>query len=321
MAGQDSTAAQDSSEPQEPQRQPNPLAHARILITRSPERSLSLVSALERAGAEALLLPLIDFERAADQHSLDVAFDALGAGAFDWLVVSSATTVQVLRDKAAERGQTLGGWLPSSTRVAAIGPASRGMLEAGGITAALAPTDTQSAAGLLAVWPGGAGRVLLPQADIAAPRLAEGLAASGAALTVVTAYRTVDYPAAAERRLDLEPQANELQENEPQVTSQPTGTPSYSLLTPEAARGEIAAGRVHAVVAASPSAVRRINSALSPLGGCRLVAIGRSTADEAAALGLDVAAIAAEPTPEGLVAAVSEALEPRIGRAPRKAPP
>jgi uroporphyrinogen-III synthase len=327
MAGQDSTAAQDSSaplgssEPHEARRQPNPLAHARILITRSPERSLSLVSALERAGAEALLLPLIDFERAADQHSLDVAFDALGAGAFDWLVVSSATTVQVLRDKAAERGQTLGGWLPSSTRVAAIGPASCGMLEAGGITAALAPTDTQSAAGLLAVWPGGAGRVLLPQADIAAPRLSEGLAASGAAVTVVTAYRTVDYPAAAERRLDLEPPANELHENVLQVASQPTGTPSYSLLTPEAARGEIAAGRLHAVVAASPSAVRRINSALSPLGGCRLVAIGRSTADEAAALGLDVAAIAAEPTPEGLVAAVSEALETRIGRAPRKAPP
>jgi uroporphyrinogen-III synthase len=326
MAGQDSTAAQDSSEPHEARRLANPLAHARILITRSPERSLSLVSALERAGAEALLLPLIDFERAADQHSLDVAFDALGAGAFDWLVVSSATTVQVLRDKAAERGQTLGGWLPSSTRVAAIGPASRGMLEAGGVIAALAPTDTQSAAGLLAVWPGGAGRVLLPQADIAAPRLAEGLTASGAAVTVVTAYRTVDYPAAAEHRLDLEPQenepqANEPQENEPQETSRPTGTPSYSLLTPEAARGEIAAGRLHAVVAASPSAVRRINSALSPLGGCRLVAIGRSTADEAAALGLEVAAIAAEPTPDGLVAAVSEALEPRIGRVPSKAPP
>ena len=324
MAGQDSSASQDSSAPQEAQRQPNPLAHARVLITRSPERSLSLVSALEQAGAEALLLPLIDFERAADQHSLDVAFDALGAGVFDWLVVSSATTVQVLRDKAAERGKSLGGWLPSSTRVAAIGPASRRMLEAGGVTVALAATDTQSAAGLLAVWPAGAGRVLLPQADIAAPRLSEGLAASGAAVTVVAAYRTVDFPADSERRLDLGPQENEAQneqqENEQQAP-QPTGTPSYALLTPEAARGEIAAGRLHAVVAASPSAVRRINSELSPLGGCRLVAIGRSTADEAAVLGLEVAAIASEPTPEGLVAAVSEALDPRIVRAPRKAPP
>ena len=88
---------------------------------------------------QALLLPLIDFERAADQHSLDVACDALAAGAFDWLVVSSATTVHVLSDKAAERGQALGDWLPATTRVATIGQASQGMLESAGVPVALAP--------------------------------------------------------------------------------------------------------------------------------------------------------------------------------------
>jgi uroporphyrinogen-III synthase len=81
------------------------------------------------------------------------------------------------------------------------------------------------------------------------------------------------------------------------------------LLTPEGARAEIAADRLDAVVAASPSAVRRIHSSLSPLNSCRLVAIGRSTADAAAALGVDVAAVAAEPTPDGLVAAIAEALD------------
>jgi uroporphyrinogen-III synthase len=303
MADQDSTSHQD----------PRPLAHARVLITRSPERSLTLVAALEEAGAEALLLPLIDFERAADQHSLDVACDALAAGAFDWLVVSSATTVHVLSDKAAERGMTLGTWLPANTRVAAIGQASRGLLESAGVTVALTPPATaQSAPGLLDVWPARAGRVLLPQADIAAPRLAEGLTASGADVTVVAAYRTVDFPAEAERRLAVEPVAGEPADKGLAGTpSQVTRPPSYSLLTPESARSEIAAGRLHAVVAASPSAVRRINSALSPLRDCRLVAIGHSTADEAAALGLDVAAVAAEPTPAGLVAAVRDALDSR----------
>jgi uroporphyrinogen-III synthase len=303
MADQDSTSNQD----------PRPLAHARVLITRSPERSLTLIAALEEAGAEALLLPLIDFERAADQHSLDVACDALAAGAFDWLVVSSATTVHVLSDKAAERGMTLGAWLPANTRVAAIGQASRGLLESAGVAVALTPAATaQSAAGLLEVWPAGAGRVLLPQADIAAPRLAEGLTASGASVTVVTAYRTVDFPAEAERRLAVEPVAGEAAGKGLAGTpSQVLRPPSYALLTPEGARGEIDAGRLHAVVAASPSAVRRISSALSPLLDCRLVAIGRSTADEAAALGLDVAAVAAEPTPAGLVAAVREALDSR----------
>ncbi|MBT2531921.1 uroporphyrinogen-III synthase [Arthrobacter sp. ISL-48] len=305
MAGQDSSG----------QSHQQPLAHARVLVTRSPERSLSLLAALKRAGAEVLLLPLIDFERAADQHSLDVACDALGAGAFDWLVVSSATTVHVLSDKAAERGVTLGGWIPASTQVAAVGPASRRLLEAEGVSVALTPENSQSAAGLLAVWPQEAGRVLLPQADIAASRLGEGLRATGATVTVVTAYRTVDYPADEERRLSLEPfgaellQRRPLQTEPPERAADPLSPPSYRLLTPEGARTEIAAHRLHAVVAASPSAVRRIHSSLSPLDRCRLVAIGRSTADAAAALGLDVAAVAADPSPDGLVAAIAEALD------------
>jgi len=285
-----------------------PLENLRVLITRSPERSLALVSALEDAGAEALLLPLIDFERAADQHSLDVACDALAAGAFDWLVVSSVTTVHVLKAKAAERGMALGTWLPGTTQVAAVGEASRAMLESAGVGVALTPAAEQSAAGLLEVWPARAGRVLLPQADIAAPLLADGLTDSGASVTVVTAYRTVDYPADEERRLSVEPPARH-SEGGPHAS--PAGPPSYALLSPEVARTEISAGRLHAVVAASPSAVRRIDTALSPLQGCRLIAIGRSTAAEATALGLVVAAVAAEPTPAGIVAAVHKAMDSR----------
>jgi uroporphyrinogen-III synthase len=277
-----------------------PLDGVRVLITRSPERSLPLVAALQEAGAQAVLLPLIDFERAADQHSLDVACDALGAGAFDWLVVTSATTVHVLLAKAGERGLSLRQWIPAGTRIAAVGPASRRLLETAGLQVELTPRDEQSAAGLLEAWPADAGKVLLPQADIAPVRLAEGLTAAGCLVTAVTAYRTVDYPAAAERRLAI-----------PAEDGGPgEAPPSYSLLTPEAAAADIATGQIHAVVAASPSAVRRIH-ALSPLHGCRLVAIGQSTAEQAAALGLPVAAIAAEPTPQGLVAAVEAALTPQ----------
>ena len=98
-------------------------------------------------GAEPLLLPLIDFELASDQHSLDVAFDALGAGAYTWLVVSSVTTVQALEAKAAERGTTLSGWLPGSLLVATIGPATRRFLESRGVGVDLAPTGQQSGAG------------------------------------------------------------------------------------------------------------------------------------------------------------------------------
>jgi uroporphyrinogen-III synthase len=268
----------------------------RVLVTRSPERSLELVAALDRAGATALLLPLIDFERAADEHSLDVACDALGAGAFDWLALTSATTVHVLLGKAQDRGVSLRDWIPTGTRIAAVGPATRRLLEANGVAVDLVPAGEQSAAGLLEVWPGG-GRVLLPQADIAAPTLAEGLTAAGSSVTAVAAYNTVDYPAAAERRLAVPTEDGALGK----------APPSYSLVSFDAARAGIADGGIHAVIAASPSAARRI-AGLAPLQACRLVAIGRSTAEEAAALGLPVAAVAAEPTPAGLVAAVAAAL-------------
>jgi len=278
--------------------QHGPLSGTRVLVTRSPERSAALVQALARAGATPVLLPLIDFERAPDQHALDVACDALAAGAFDWLVVSSATTVHVLMEKAAERGLELGRLVPQATRIGAIGPATRRILESQGLAVELTPAGEQSAAGFLEAWTG-RGRVLLPQADIAAATLADGLAHRGSDVTAVTAYRTVDFPAAAERRLAVQPED----------AGAGQATASYTLLTPEAAAAEIDGGQISAVVAASPSAVRRL-AALSALAVCRLVAIGRSTAEQAAALDLPVAAVAEEPTPEGLVAAVVKALTP-----------
>ncbi|HSN37439.1 MAG TPA: uroporphyrinogen-III synthase [Arthrobacter sp.] len=277
---------------------------ARVLVARSPDRAGELVTALRGAGAEPLLLPLIDFEFASDQHSLDVAFDALGAGAYAWLVVSSVTTVQALEAKAAERGTTLSRWLPGSLLVATIGPATRRFLESRGVSVDLAPTGQQSGAGLTEIWPEHQGMVLLPQADIADPGLRRGLEARGASVQAVTAYRTVDYPANPGRSLAAGLPAT-------------TGPGSSSrdqeaaVLTPAQARAEIGAGRLHAVVAASPSAARRIHQDLAPLGGCRFVAIGRSTAAEADSLGLTVAAIADKPTASGLVDAVIRSLAGR----------
>ena len=272
---------------------------ARVLVARAPDRAGELVSALRKAGVDPLLLPLIDFELARDQHSLDVAFDALGAGAYTWLVVSSVTAVQALEAKAAERGVELGRWLPGNVQVATVGPATRRELEARGIAVDLAPTGRQSGAGLLEIWPEGGGTVLLPQADIADARLRRGLAARGAFVQPVTAYHTVDYPADPGRRLPSRP---------PAPAGGTGNVPAAAVLTTAEAKAEIAAGGLQAVVAASPSAARRIHADLSPLGACRFVAIGRSTAEQAEALGLTVASVAEVPTASGLVDAVVESL-------------
>lgn len=273
-----------------------PLEGCRVLVTRSPERSGPLAEALRLAGAVPLLLPLTAAERAPDQAAFDDAFEALGAGRFEWLVVSSATTVLALQEKAAERAVELRNWVPAGTRVAAVGPASRSALEAAGIAVDFEPQHDHSAAGIVDGWPGGAAAVLLPQADIAAPVLAQGLEAKGARVRTVVAYSTVDFPADPGRQLSRADRAC-------------SAAASLPLLTPAEAKADVDDGTLAAVVAASPSAVRRIAAALAPLGSCRLVAIGPSTAAEAEARGLAVAATAGEATPQGLVAAVIRAVE------------
>ncbi|GAB2740079.1 uroporphyrinogen-III synthase [Sinomonas soli] len=285
------------------------LAGRRVLLTRSPDRAGAMVRALARAGAEPLLLPVIDFERADDPAALASALDGLGAGEYGWLVISSITTVRALKEAAAARGTTLAQLVPGTVRVATIGPSSRRVLEAEGLRVDLAPTGKQSAEGLVELWPrhgdgagAGAGRVLIPQSNLAAPTLAEGVAAQGWPVETVTAYRTVDYPADPDRRLIavLAAAASEgggAAEEAPGV-----------VLTPHEANGELAAGRIDAVVAASPSAARRIHETLRPLDAVQLIAIGEPTAAELRALGLAVGATAATPTPEGIAEAVARSL-------------
>jgi len=251
-----------------------------------------------------LVLPLTDFERAEDQASLDAALDQLSAGFFDWMVISSITTVRVLLEKAAERGTLPANLVPSRTRVATIGPSSRRILEAIGLTVSLAPTDLQSAEGLVALWEPAPARVLLPQADIAGPSLHDGLAAKGADVTSVTAYHTVDYPARTGLRLEAELPAAVVQSGSSSSGSAGSRTGQLQEMTPSEARAAIDAGMLDAVVAASPSAARRIAETLLPLGSCRFIAIGRPTAAEATQLGITVAATAKEPTPDGIAAAL-----------------
>lgn len=291
-----------------------PLEGDSVLVTRSPERSEALAEQLRRAGAEPLLLPLKDFERAADQAALDEAFDDLGAGKYSWLVVSSVTTVMALANKAAERKVTLSHWIPAATRVAAVGPSTRSALEAAGIAVHFVPQHDHSAAGLAGEWPGGPAAVLLPQADIAAPALARSLTAQGANVKTVVAYHTVDYPAEPGRRLAAHrPSPAQPPSPAQRVSRTAVSNAEAELLTPAEAKARVDDGRLAAVVAASPSAARRISALLSPLGTCRFVAIGKATAAEAEALGLTVAATATESTPEGLVRAVVRALHPETG--------
>lgn len=253
-----------------------PLTGVTVLVPRETTGPDPLVIALHAAGAEPLVVPLIQTVPPLDPTELDDALLALEVGYYGWVAVTSAAAVPVLVDRAEETGHTLPELL-DGVRVAAVGGTTARALREAGVHVDLVPRGRSSAAALLAAWPPAGeepARVLLPLGDLAAPTMADGLAAHGWPVDVVVTYRTVPGPA------------------------------------PEpATRTAWAAGEVRAALLTSGSTARNMLTMLgAPPAGTLLCCIGESTAAEARRAGLAVAAVADDQTPGGLVAALAAAV-------------
>ena len=182
--------------------------------------------------------------------------------------MTSATTVDVL----VERGVAV----PDTTRVAAVGAATRASLEGAGIGVDLVPDSDHSAHGLADALPADAGDVLLPHSDLADPGLADALTTRGARVSAVVAYRTVGA--------------------------------AVDAATVAAARG----GGVDAVLVTSGSVARQVVAQLGPLDRGKIVAcLGPRTAADAEAAGLHVDVVAPERTTASLLDALAAHLEER----------
>lgn len=272
------------------------LAGLTVILPRTPDRAAPMVEELRRHGAAVSLMPLIDFQFPADTTALDTALKSLRNGRFAWVVFTSVTTVRAMVRRCAALGVPAATAVPGGTRIAAVGTGTRQALEEIGLDVDLMPEGDHSARGLAASWPhpedsdpeGAALRILLPQADLADPALRTDLDGLGWDVHAVTAYCTVDYPAAGVRFT-------------PEVSS------SEDLLTPEAFAAAPAGPR--AVVLTSPSIVRRFLRLCSPVPPqTLLVAIGDSTAAQMAQQGLSPHAVAAQPTPAGIARALAVAV-------------
>ncbi|HEX4746066.1 MAG TPA: uroporphyrinogen-III synthase [Gaiellaceae bacterium] len=226
-----------------------PLAGRRIVVTR-PE-SQRLAGELERLGAEVTVVPLIEIRPAEDRRALEEAVARLST--YDWIVLTSVNGVAAVRDGL----EGLAG-----PRVAAVGPVTAEAIREHGVEPAFVASRASEdiAAGLGDV----AGmRILMPQADIADPRLAEELRGTGAEVDVVVAYRTVL----------VEP-------------------PMWGILPLRIA---------DAVILASGSACRSLAAAGGAGGGAMLVCIGPKTAKVAREVGLKVGLVADETTSDGII--------------------
>src|SRR4029077_2880669 len=77
-----------------------PLAAKRIVVTRAPAQPGELIRALERLGAEVLILPTVSFAPPSDWQPVDSALRAIDE--FDWILLTSQNAVRFLAQRVRE---------------------------------------------------------------------------------------------------------------------------------------------------------------------------------------------------------------------------
>ena len=240
---------------------PKPLAGRTVLM---PRRAPSgTAEALAQAGAD-----VVQAEFTGRQPLPVTAFAAAFAEHWDWLVVTSARTVDALQAVGLDHCGP-----HAHVRIAAVGPATASTLSAAGIAPDLV-ADPGGGAALVAAFPDGPGRILIPGAEDHSPEPTAGLVAKGWEVRNVAVYRTVGLPLPAEV-----------------VERWQSGAVDAFLVT---------AGSVARAAVASAG-----------LPGPRVVALGSSAAEVSRDLGLDVAAVAERPDADAITEAAVTTLAVR----------
>jgi ferrochelatase len=242
-----------------------------VLITRAVKDGDPLRRRLEELGAAVLQLPTITVEPPADWSEIDAALSRLAS--YGYVVFTSRHAVDAVFGRLPALG--LGNRLPPGAEIVASGEVTAGRLHELGV-ARVMRSGVQSGSGVAAalrVYDLRGKRILYPTSDLARPALREDLEAEGAQVDQVVAYRTVLPADRDEGILDA-----------------------------------LKRGEIDVVTLASPSALQNLVAMLRPDEAClrrtHLVCIGETTAQAVREEGFEVAAVAREPSAEGMVEAI-----------------
>lgn len=232
------------------------LAGKTIVVTRAASQSQKLLDHIQQAGGQGIAFPVMRLCPPRDWSRFDTLLQ--DAGAFDWIIFSSANAVRFFYDRLDQLGIKK---LPA--HIAAVGRKTAAALQKRGLRADLVP-DTFSAGGLLQTIRQrrlDITHALLPQSDIGRDELARGLSELGCRVTRVVVYRTE-----ADTSLDT-----------------------------KGMRSMLEKGRLDCVTFFSPSAFRFFCRLIGPDCGriitdrqTVLAAVGPTTAAEIRSAGLDV---------------------------------
>jgi hydroxymethylbilane synthase len=251
------------------------LERRRVLVTRDRSQAHELMDALRARGIDPVAVPAIAIDFATTAPAADRAAGLLHT--VSWVVVTSSNGARAVLGAATRVLAELG--VP---RWAAIGDATRDVLEGDGIDVAFVPrrSSSQALAADLPVDPGD--HVLVLRGDLADGSLAIALGRRGAEVEDVIAYRTIEAPDDSRRLL----------------------------------RDALEAGPIDALVLTSGSTARGLAALARAIGrdlrDVAAICIGDATAAVASSQGFDVVATAPIADADALAAATARVLADQV---------
>ncbi|MFQ5857541.1 MAG: uroporphyrinogen-III synthase [Anaerolineae bacterium] len=245
-----------------------PLHGKRVLVTRPAHQAGPFSEKLRALGAEPIEFPTIGIVPPEDTAPLDQAISEIER--YDWVVFTSINAVAPFWERLTAAGKDARAL--ARAHVGAIGPKTAAELKNIGLLADFVP-DTYVAEAVVEQIGNVAGQhILLPRSHIARAALVEGLAAKGAIVNEVIAYRTM------------------------------AGDPS------DAAWQRLRDGHIDIATFTASSTVRNFvdlfNGDHAILRGALVACIGPITAATAAEFGIRVDIVAEEHTIDGLLDAM-----------------
>jgi uroporphyrinogen-III synthase len=180
-----------------PARKNKPLAGLRVLVGRARHQASALSAGLQALGADVIEVPFIEIRPPRSYVKLDAAIKRVAE--YDWLILTSVNGVDALA--ACLKRLRISGESLRQLQIAAIGPATRGAIEAIGLKVSVVPqryiaeSVVESLRGMAREK-----RILLLRAKVARDVIPRELRKIGATVDVVEAYETV-VPAGSRKML------------------------------------------------------------------------------------------------------------------------
>ncbi len=258
-----------------------PLSGKRVLITRSPARAEGVVRALEGLGAEAVVAATTTIVDVVGPARSALLAALLAGSKFDWILFTSANGVRACQRILLESDrdcQVLAG-----ARIAAMGEATAAALLDCGLRAdlqAISGSSEDLARQLLASASPGTPSILFPRAQGGRDEAIALLRAAGCELQLHEAYASETVAA-----------------NDPALAD------ALAQLSGDKLDGVVffAPSQLHALLERSPESMKALSSLAV------IAAIGATTAEALAEVGLQANAVADEPTTKDIVDKILQA--------------